>query len=107
MPPKCNKDDCLFEQQKETWLDSRFLKVAGVILGLLTPLFVWIVLTIFTIKEDVSLVKMRQDTFNTTVIEIKNDLKEIKGDIGVIRLNMARDNRISYNINDTNEGKIK
>lgn len=107
MPAKCTKEECLFEQQKETWLDSRFLKVAGVILGLLSPLFVWIVLTIFTIKEDVSLVKQRQDIFNNTVTEIRSDLKEIKGDINSIKLNIARDGRMSFNFGTNEEEKIK
>jgi hypothetical protein len=107
MPPnKCSKENCFFEEQKENWLDAKFLKVAGVILGLLTPLFVFIVVNIFTLKEDVSLVKQRQDIFNSTVNEIRVDLKEIKGDISSIRLNLVRDNRLSFNF-DEKEEKLK
>lgn len=87
----CNKPECAFELQKDTWLDSRALKGAGVILGLLTPLFVWIVLTIFNVKEDVSLIKLRQDTFNNTVSEIKSDLKEIRSDLNIIKINMPKE----------------
>jgi hypothetical protein len=60
----------------------------------------------FSMEKEVSLIKLRQDTFNSTVIEIKNDLKEIKGDINSIKLNIARDNRISFNFNEQEE-KIK
>lgn len=103
MPPKtpssssikCTRLECSFEKQKDTWLDSRALKGAGVILGLLTPLFVWIVLTIFSVKEDVSLIKLRQDTFNNTVSEIKSDLKEIRSDLNIIKINMPKEKAAS------------
>jgi hypothetical protein len=95
MPPHNNKtprpDDCpfqgecIFEQQKDIWLDSRFLKTSGVIIGLLSPLFVWIVVSIFTLQSDMNIQKEKVGS----ILEIRQDIKSMAKDLETIKIDIA------------------
>lgn len=85
-PDSCPVEgQCIFEQQKDIWLDSKFLKTAGVIIGLLTPLFAWIIIEIFTLKGSVDLIKQRQET----IMEIKTEIQEMRKDLTAIKIQIA------------------
>jgi hypothetical protein len=80
-----HREDCPYEKDKDQWLDARFLKVAGVIIGILSPLFVWIVVSIFTLQGEVALIKQKQDVIS----EINTELKEIRKEINQIKVDIA------------------
>lgn len=84
-PEDCPNIECPYEKDKETWFDSKMLKAAGVIIGLLSPLFVWIVVSIFTMQGDVALVKQKQDVIQ----EINAELKEIRKEINMVKIDIA------------------
>ena len=84
--PQCPLPDCPYEKEKENWFDSKLLKVAGVIIGLLSPLFVWIVISIFDIKTEQAVQKQKIEA----IIDIKSDLMDIKRDIVTIKVDLAQ-----------------
>ena len=80
---KC--EPCKYEVEKDNWLDARFLKVAGVIIGLLSPLFVWIVISIFTMRSEIAVMQEKQQA----IIELTQDIKSIRNDISTIKTDIA------------------
>jgi hypothetical protein len=85
-PENCPIDgQCIFEQQKDIWLDSKFLKTAGVIIGLLSPLFVWIVVSIFTLQSDMNIQKEKVGS----ILEIRQDIKLMAKDLETIKVDIA------------------
>jgi len=83
--PQCGNAQCPYEKDKEHWIDSKMLKAAGVVIALLSPLFVWIVISIFTLQSDMAVQKEKL----TTLMEIRSDIKTIQNDIGTIRIDVA------------------
>ena len=80
-----HRESCPYEKEKENWFDAKLLKVAGVIIGILSPLFVWLVVSIFTLQGEVALVKQKQDVIQ----EINTELKEIRKEINQIKIDIA------------------
>lgn len=76
---------CPYEKEKDMWFDSKFLKMAGTIIGLLSPLFVWIVVEIFTMKSEIALVKQKQEV----LIEMKHTIEEIQKTTNQILVDVA------------------
>jgi hypothetical protein len=84
-PDSCPNIECPYEREKETWFDSKLLKVSGVIIGLLSPLFVWIVISIFSIQSDLAVQKEKLGA----LMEIRQDIKSMQLDINTIKIDLA------------------
>jgi hypothetical protein len=81
-----HKEQCPYNKDKDNWFDSRLIKVAGTVLTLLTPLFVWIVLEIFAVKGEVALVKQRQDI----IMEMQRDIRDIKDSLVDLKIKVGK-----------------
>lgn len=86
-PENCQiHGECIYEREKELFLDSKFLKTAGTILIAIIPFFTWVVLEIFSIKGQVALVSQRQD-----VIEImQKDIGTIKDSLVDLQIKVGK-----------------
>jgi hypothetical protein len=83
--PQCGNPQCPYEKDKENWLDSKMLKAAGVVIGLLSPLFVWIVISIFALQSEVAVAKEKIGS----LMEIRQDIKMIQNDVNTIKVDIA------------------
>jgi len=87
-PDDCQiQGQCIYEREKEIFLDSKFLKTAGVIIGSLTPFVTWVVLEIFSLKGQVALINQRQDTIEIMqkdIGSIKDSLVDLQIKVGKI-----------------------
>jgi hypothetical protein len=84
-----HKEQCPYRKDKDTWFSAQMLKVAGVVIGMLSPLFVFIVVEVFTLKSDMALVKQKQET----IIEIKEEIQEMRKDLVSIKIQLAAMNK--------------
>jgi len=86
-PENCpNEGQCIYEREKEIFLDSKFLKTAASILVAIVPFFTWVVLEIFALKGDMALIKQRQD-----VIEImQRDIRTIKDSLVDLQIKVGK-----------------
>lgn len=82
---KSHLEHCQYMKEKDVWFDSKLLKVAGVVIGLLSPLFVWIVLGIFEVKSDIAVMKQKQEA----IVEIKDELKLMRSDLNQIKIDLS------------------
>jgi hypothetical protein len=78
-------ENCPFEKEKETFFDSRLLKIAGIIYGIASPWVIWVTVSIFTSNSDMALVRQKQEV----IIEMKQAIDNIQKDVNKISIDMA------------------
>jgi hypothetical protein len=87
-PDSCPvQGECIYEREKEIFLDSKFLKTAGVIIAFMTPFVTWVVIEIFSLKGQVALIAQRQDTIEIMqrdIGTIKDSLVDLQIKVGKI-----------------------
>ena len=87
-PDSCQvQGECIYEKEKELFLDSKFLKTAATILVAIVPFFTWVVLEIFSLKGQVALIAQRQDTIEIMqrdIGTIKDSLVDLQIKVGKI-----------------------
>lgn len=77
--------ECPYEREKNTWFDSKLLKIIGIVYGIATPLITWIVVSIFSLQSDLTLTKQKLEMFS----EIRQDIKNITVNISDIKIDIA------------------
>lgn len=73
---------------KENWFDAKLLKSAGVIIGFMTPLFCWIVFSIFNINSEMAVQKEKLSLLSEVRMDlrlIRDDLNQVKIDVSIIK----------------------
>jgi hypothetical protein len=80
--------------KRDEWLDSRLLKSAGIVIALLSPLFAWIIVEIFSLKAEQGIIKEKINV----ILEIKSDISSIKSDIQQLKLDV---NTLKVQINNS------
>ena len=97
MPPKIKTD----EELEQMW-DSKMYKFLGITASLILGASIGFFVYFAQMDSRVKVLEDRQSNF----IELKADVKEIKNDISSIKLQLAKDNRISW-LNEESGEKIK
>ena len=85
IPDSCTPENCSYERDKHIFIDSKLLKTAGVVISMLSPLFVWIVVSIFGIQSELQVAKVKIDS----LMEIRGDIKTMTQDINTIKVDLA------------------
>ncbi len=80
-----HKEQCPYRKEKDLWLSAQMLKISGVVIGLLSPLFVWIVVSIFTMQAELAVQKEKMGT----ILEIRQDIQAIKNDINQLKIDVS------------------
>ncbi len=80
-----HKEQCPYRKDKETWFDSKMLKILGIGYTISAPWFIWASVSIFSLNAEVALVKQKQDVIQ----EINLELKEIRKEINTIKVDIA------------------
>ncbi len=78
-------ENCPYEKEKETWFDSRLLKIGGIIYAIASPWVIWVTVSIFTINSDAALIRQKQEV----IIEMKSSLDTIQKDVNKIAIDLA------------------
>jgi len=81
--PKVSRDD---------WLNSKMLKLLGIVYGIAAPFIVWLVITIYGHNTDIALQKMRLEHLNekmTVVAQINEKIDSINASINKIQIDIA------------------
>ena len=81
---------------RDTWLDSRLLKIIGVVYGLGSPLIVWIIVSIYDIKQVNAIASEKQRALeekvgyvrelNTKIDAVKDIASSIKIDVEKLKM---------------------
>lgn len=77
---------------RDSWLNTRLLKILGIVYGIATPFIVWVIVSIYDAKTDRELFKAElaylKDKLNT-INTIYNKMDELQKSIGNIQVDIA------------------
>jgi len=88
MKPRNSDETQEISYQKENWFDAKMLKSAGVVIGLLSPLFCWIVVSIFTLSGEIAVQKEKLSLLSEVRMDlrlIRDDMNQVKIDVSIIK----------------------
>lgn len=77
---------------RDAWLNTKLLKLLGIVYGIASPFLIWIVVSINTHNTDLALQKMKLDhtVEKLAIIErLNNKIDEINGSINKIQIDIA------------------
>jgi hypothetical protein len=77
---------------RDDWLNTKILKLLGIVYGIATPFVVWLVITIYNHNTDIALQKMRLEHLNekmTVVAQINEKIDAINASINKIQIDIA------------------
>jgi len=93
MKPR-NSDETQEMIYQENWFDAKLLKSAGVVIGFLSPLFCWIVVSIFTINGEIAVQKEKLSLLSEVRMDLKIIRQDINNDLKIIRQDINNDLKI-------------
>lgn len=86
------KKDIAVTTDRDTWLNSRLLKIIGIVYAIASPFVIWLVVTIYAIKTDAAIALEKQKSLEEK-LELVKDLNSkidgLKDSVGRIQIDIA------------------